>query len=68
MNIYEQEHYRKALFQRFCRIFNISPRNEFTNEDLRKVRAALDAIDDEREEEDRRVRETLNDARMMVYP
>lgn len=68
MNLYEQEHNRKALFQRFCRIFNISPRNELTNEDLRKVRAALDAIDDEKEETDRHVRETLNDVRMSVYP
>ncbi len=68
MNLYEQEHNRKALFQRFCRIFDISPRNKLTNEDLRKVRAALDAIDDEREEVDRHIQETLNDVRMSVYP
>lgn len=68
MNLYEQEHCRNILFQRFCRIFGVRLGNELTSEGMRKAHAALDAIDDEKEEADRRVQETLNDARMMVYP
>ena len=68
MHPYTQEHYRKILFQRFCRIFGIRLGNELTSEGMRKAHAALDAIDDEKEEEDRRVLETIADARSSVYP
>lgn len=68
MNLYEQEHCRNILFQRFCRIFGIRTQAELTREGVRKVRAALDAIDDEKEEADRRVLETIADARSSVYP
>lgn len=57
-----------GLFRRFCRANGLKSNELLTREGVDRIRAVIETIEDEREEEDKRVQETLDDARSSVYP